>query len=511
MGKSRFSRVSHKWVGLIFSIFIILFAISGILMNHRKGISHIDLPRGWLPKHYSYNNWNNSAVKGTIVQAPNEVLIYGGAGIWQIDSLQSEPIPYMEGLKKGADNRNTNAIAKTPSGDIFAATTFDLYRLGDNEVWQNLSHLLQTEDRLTDLAVRGDSLVLLSRSHAFFSLPPYEAFTQVELAKPTLHSRKATLFRTLWLLHSGQLYGLPGILLVDLLGVLMILLSVTGIIYFISPGIIRRRRRKKKEVKCATKTMGTSIRWHNKVGSWLLVLFVLLAFTGMFLRPPLMIAIIRSKVSPPVGSVLDSPNPWHDKLRVLRYDDDEDEWLLYTSSGFYTLKHLHAVPKKLLQTPPVSVMGVSVLEKDGPNWMVGSFSGIYSWNRAEQLTINLHTGLPVMPSKRSGRPVFDHKITGFSHHLGEDPVVFDYSHGAYSLGASPFSLPMPTSLGKGRISLWHTAQEVHVGRAYEPFLGPFSQLFVFLAGILVIFILITGYIVYRKRYKKRRKRTSTKA
>jgi len=50
-------RKFHKWPGIVITLFVILFSLSGILMNHRSGISAVDIKRSWLPADYSYQKW----------------------------------------------------------------------------------------------------------------------------------------------------------------------------------------------------------------------------------------------------------------------------------------------------------------------------------------------------------------------------------------------------------------------------------------------------------------------
>lgn len=52
------------------------------------------------------------------------------------------------------------------------------------------------------------------------------------------------------------------------------------------------------------------------------------------------------------------------------------------------------------------------------------------------------------------------------------------------------------------MSLWNVALELHVGRCYSPFLGPLSDLFVFLSGLLITLVLLSGYIISHRRRKK---------
>lgn len=503
-----FFRKYHKWIGLFFSFFIIMFSISGILLNHRKALSTTNVSRSLLPKSYHYENWNNGAVKGAFYLSPDSVLFYGGSGIWLADSSMSRFADFNAGLKKGTDNRITSKIIKTKSGKVFAATTFDLYQLGDDDRWINRTGALETEERLTDLAVKGDSLVVLSRSEVFISLPPYDQFRQLELKPPVGYTPKVSLFRTMWLLHGGELFGLPGRLFVDILGIVMIVLCVTGIIYMFLPRITKKRKEKKLPVWNAKRVFTLSLKWHNKLGVTLLLFLLLLSITRMFLRPPLLIAIIRSNVKPIPGSVLDSENPWNDKLRCLVYDERECDWLLYTSSGFYAMNRIDGTPVELKKVPPVSVMGVSTLEREGEEWVVGSFSGLYRWNRSTGKVTDAYTGKEVIPKPTKGRPVFNHTVSGYvRNNSSGQSFVFEYDKGAIPLDGGKQLAPMPENIRKVPMSLWHACLEIHVGRVYHPFLGPVSELFVFLAGFLLTFILLSGYVVYRKLYKLKPKST----
>ena len=80
--KARTWRRLHKWVGLVLTLFILAFALSGIFLNHRTAITRWDLPRRWMPRQYVYTNWNNGAVVGTLRMGPDSVMLYGSNGVW---------------------------------------------------------------------------------------------------------------------------------------------------------------------------------------------------------------------------------------------------------------------------------------------------------------------------------------------------------------------------------------------------------------------------------------------
>lgn len=507
---SKRMRKWHKWLGLIFAFFFIMFSLSGILLNHRQAISTLDIPRSILPDDYSYQNWNNGSVKGTFVLGSDSILMYGGSGIWLTDTCITKFEPFISGMQPGMDNRITSSIVATTDGGVFAATTFGLYRLNrhDNN-WHDLSPLIDNDERLTDLIVKGDSLVLLSRSHIYVAVSPYRHFEKVSLTQPEGYKREASLFRTLWTLHSGELFGLGGQLFVDMLGVVGIILSVTGIMLTLYLEIIKRRKKKQLSAKSQSDVYRVSLKWHNKPGVWLFFFFMILVLSGTFLRPPFLIAIIRAKVPTIPGTMLHKPNVWHDKLRTLRYDTYEQDWILYTSDGFFTLKDFDSIPVKMANIPPISVMGVTVMDQiDTTKWIAGSFSGIYYWNRQTGESLNAYTMRKDAP-RRPGPPSVTNAVSGYSAHFGDKQVVFDYSKGARLLHSNDTFMPMPELLKKGRMSLWHLCLEVHVGRIYAPVLGVVTDLFIFLSGVVFTIILISGWIVYRRRYKKRNQLKNT--
>lgn len=48
-----------------------------------------------------------------------------------------------------------------------------LYRYGVHNKWHEVNMSLEDEEKFTDIASHGDTLVVLSRSFVYTSLPPY--------------------------------------------------------------------------------------------------------------------------------------------------------------------------------------------------------------------------------------------------------------------------------------------------------------------------------------------------
>ena len=225
----------HKWFGLLISFFLLMFCISGILLNHRQLISDINVSRTLLPSRYEYRQWNGGLMRGTL-PFDSHILIYGASGMFLADSTATQIADFNDGLPTGADYRqirNVTTVGSGASTHMFAVSPFALYRFGMHGKWHTVQlPLVDQDERLTDIASHGDTLVVLTRSHAYVAVPPYKQFGCVALPAPPDYKDRATAFRTIWLLHSGELFGFAGKLVVDAIAVVLIVLILTGIAFF---------------------------------------------------------------------------------------------------------------------------------------------------------------------------------------------------------------------------------------------------------------------------------------
>lgn len=265
--------------------------------------------------------------------------------------------------------------------------------------------------------------------------------------------RAPTAFRTVWLLHSGQLFGLPGVLVVDLVALVFIALAVTGLLIWIFPKIIRRRRGKPEKIKPVAAHLRRSVSWHKALGICTIVLTMLICITGWALRPPVLVGLVKLRMPALPGSALDTPNPWQDKLRMIRYDRQLGRWLISTSEGFYSMPTLSEAPVRIGKQPPVSVMGLNVFAPDGDGWLIGSLSGMYRWNPQSGAATDYFTGQPA-PDK-PGPPFGLTPVAGYTEALGK-PMPVRYDTG------TPY--PQPEELRHKPMELWQVALETHTGR-----------------------------------------------
>lgn len=501
----KFFRKYHKWLGIVLTLFIIFFALSGIVLNHRKLFSSIDVNRKILPKDYKYNNWNNAALKGAESLSNDSVLIYGNIGVWLTDSLYQSFTDFNKGFPKGIDNRKINKLYRKSDGELFAGTLFGLYRFNFNEKCWSKVKIPGNEQRVVDIIEKEDSLLVLTRSHLLFT-SNYKDFSIKELPVPLGYDNKTGLFKTLWVIHSGEIYGLAGKLIVDLAGIIFIFLSITGLIFFINRYRIKSFKKRNKTTERIKKSSKWNLKWHNKIGWITLVLLLITTTTGMFLRPPLLIAIARSKIGKIPKTMLDNPNPWFDKLRAVRYHKEKKSYIFSTSDGLYFANESLDNPlRRFKSQPPVSVMGINVFEKiSSDTYLVGSFSGAFEWNPAMGIIINTISGEPYTKPVKPGPPVGNEVISGYINNYKGKEVYFDYGRGALMLNNNENFAKMPDKLVNTPMSLWNFALEVHTARIYQFLFGNFYILVIPLSGLFILFILISGFIVWFKRHRKKK-------
>ncbi len=498
-------RMFHKWPGIAITLFVAMFSLSGILMNHRAAISSVDLKRSMLPAGYSYQTWNKGAVKSVCLVSPDSVLVYGNIGVWLSADHLKTFLDWNAGFPSGIDNRKVSKIVKTPDGKLFAGTYFGLFQFVPAAgKWMKLP-LPVSEERITDLILKQNELLVQTRSFLLKSQDG-KSFQVINLHPPEGYNGKASLFKTLWLVHSGEIWGPVGKLIVDLFGLAILIISLSGLMHFIFPKWLKGRREKLKNNVKIISVRNFNLRWHNRLG-WIFIPFLMLVtITGMFLRPPFLIAIVNSVVSPIPGTALSSPNPWYDKLRRVLYDEKQDIFVFSTYDGiFFSDGKFQEPMRRMMNEPPVSVMGCNVLEQHGAGtYLIGSFNGLFLWNPFTGQVLDYLSGSPFHAAKTAGSPVSKDMIDGWFSDSSGDEFYFDYNHGVLPIrNNSDFGEMSPEIIRESPISLWNLALEVHTGRIFEPLLGMFYILYVPLAGICILTVLFSGFLIWWIGYKKK--------
>lgn len=501
-------RKLHKWPGLIISFLLLYYGITGLFMNHREFFSNLEINRDILPADYAYNNWNNAALKDNLIVDKDSILVFGNIGVWVTDSTFKNYNSLNKGFLQGADNRKIFDVHRSRDGELYAATLFGLYSFDkDKKSWNNL-FVDADNQRFVGIESLGDTIYAINRSFLFkgISRGTKTRFTKIELEQPDGYVNKVGLFETIWQIHSGEILGIPGKLFVDFMGLITIFLSATGIIYFFFPDWINNRRRNGNSSSALNNVKRWSLKWHNKTGAWFFVFLILLFFTGIFLRPPLLIAIADAKISPIKHTHMNQPNPWYDKLRDLFYDKERKLFLLSSSEGMFFMNVSDRKPVKFEIQPPVSVMGINTLAayRDGA-YLIGSFSGLFLWHPSNPDIIDYAKGT-IYENNSSGRPIGDYKVTGTITDTKDNQYMVDFDKGVVPLWHNKSFPEMPENvLENSKMSLWNVSLEVHTGRFFRNFLGDFYILIVPLSGFIGVMVVLSGYLLWRKSYRKKAK------
>lgn len=499
------AKTLHKYIGIPLCLLLFLAGLSGILLNHRDALKRINVPPSLLPEDYQYHNWNRASLRSALRYGSNHYL-YGNAGVYltKDSNLRTEPIPYNEGLGIGGDERKVVAMASDKLGRVWLATQYALYRDNFGRGWELIARPQGKGERLNDLQIRGDSLVLLSRSHIYSrTLRGRGAWHRYTLPRAERHEEGLLLFQLVWALHSGEYFGRLGQFVVDVLGLLLMFISLVGLYYTVCRKGLSWAM-KSKENRARLKPWGQrqiwAYRWHARLGRRLFWALLFVCMTGWVLRPPLMLGLLHHRLVPWRISHLYSENPWQERLRALRYDALQGVWLLHTTTGFYQLSTWDEQPKAWKAQPYISPMGINVWEQRGGTWVVGSLAGMYRVDSGGRVH-NYFSDEPIVKYNRMpfGEMPIAGAILGLSQ---EEDILFDYNRGAIHLtdlrthtyGLHLGFAPQPAALREAPFSLWQWAVELHTGRIYAPLIGRWgSLLFIFPFGLLVLIVFVTGY------------------
>lgn len=498
-------RKYHKWPSLIVGFFLLLFCTSGIIMNHRSVFASLNFPRQLLPGDYHYKNWNLASVKSFLTLNDDSLLAYGNVGIWKTDKQMTEFKDFNAGFGKGIDHRKIFTMAKTSNNRLFAGTLFGLYEYNNNlNKWVKIN--LPVEDpRIVKVLENNGKLIILSRSEMWeMDLAGKKTIKTIEIPASSDYSGRVGMFRTFWVIHSGELFGTVGKLIVDLVGLSVIFMTLSGFFYTFLPKFSKSI--KDKTLKKLRKTNRKTINWHTLLGVYGIPFLLITVITGMFLRPPLLIPIVNKEIAAIPGSELATENAWHDKLRDITYDTVFNRFIISTSEGFISFdnKSGKSVTQKFQIQPPVSVMGINAFEHlGGGDYLVASFSGIYRWNPATGNSIDMITGMPVTGIDE-GNPFGRVAVAGIYMEGSTAKAILDYGSGWMNLkpGLKP---QMPEIISNQPISWWNLALEIHTGRIFSFLFGNFYILYVPLMGLTVLLILVTGFLMYWKSKKRKEK------
>ena len=502
------SKWIHKWLSIILSIFLIWMSISGILMNHPEIIEDINVPSWLLPHDYDLINWNRSSliqaefsktIKGKAYFAGHEGVVKTIDGGYTFSNLTNNGYPQSAYLKR----TKSIALFENDGKEVLFAGNYDgLYKFDVESGYWNKIKLPGYETRVMRLIDIKDSIVVVTDSEIFIAgiTDKKMVFRKINLERID-ENPSMTMIEFFFTLHSGELWGLPGKIVFDIGGIILIFLSISGLYIWISPKF--RKLKLKMNLKNKPSHIGWFFRNHLKIGIWSFVLLLVFAITGLFMRPPLIVALLGNNIALKYIPAANPDNPWKHRIRNAMYNYSTNKFIIDTKDGYW-ISETGLDGKYINELPPVPIfaMGATVLRDDGRgNTLIGSFAGLYRVRNSGLTAENLlEDGSTEITSIRPGANL----ITGyFKDHEGYEYVTTHFG-GLINVQKSEVKsdkFRMPKFLVDNySMSLWNYLFELHNGRLFQALVGDYYILIIPLTSLLFIVLILTGVFdwCYRK-------------
>lgn len=492
----RISRTIHKYLGLILGLYLLAMGASGLLLNHPELIRGIDTPPSLVHADYSYQNWNRFLIRGGTITADGTWYLAGKSGVTRSDDQGRSFSILEDGFPAAAYDRDTADLLilddQSAGTLLLAATRSGLYRKTGNSTWKKVSLPdAPASPRMVALVETGDDIVAFSETAAWQADPATLDFQPVDIAVAAQDSTtRVPLFRILHDVHNGKILGAPGKVLLDAAGLILVFLGITGLVIWFVPW-------RNRKLPVWRKAPGRFFRWcwkyHLKLGIWIVLVLILVAGSGIFLRPPLLLTTVSKS--------LDSANP------LLRFSPraegfggkiesatvtDSGMIILSTQSGlWHGPADLQGEFRRLNLPVPIHGMGVTVLEgmPDG-QLLIGSFSGLFVVEERTGQIWRLRR-----PGLNESNPYQSNDLVSGVVMAPQGPYLrFDYHDGMLPVTSQIRNLPaMPAAVATAApMSLWHYLFEFHNGRIFKPWLGPWYLLIIPLSGIILLLICLSG-------------------
>ncbi len=495
----RTSKWLHKYVGLLLLLYGLLMGLSGILVNHPEWISGSSMP-GWLvPAQYQPEGFDRGTL-GTLIYSledPERAYLAGTEGVWLTEDGGVTFEPMLDGFPGAPAGRVTNGLLLQEQGPraLWAGTAAGLFVCElETGRWTHVALGKENEPIRSILNVHGD-LVVFTPSHIWRSpnggvSNHFERLNSVRQVGPEGQGESVALIRLFFELHSGAILGFFGRLLFDLVGLAIVFLCASAFYLWYYPW----RRRSNSDRKQGRGLFQTLFRYHLKIGIWMAPIALLMACTGFFMRPPLL--VLPATIDIPVAAYPGLPAAQHWTHRIHRavHDPARSRVLVEGQDGFW------AVPDDDLGAPfqavdlplPVHVMGSTVLKSHGAGLVAGSFSGGYKWD-ADGSVRDLATGRAA--GDVSTLRLAEHTVTGFFTTPAGERFLSTFHTGIVPLDGAQLNgrFQMPQQMGERyRMSLWNGMFELHNGRFFRDWIGKLYMLIPILGSLLFGLLTATG-------------------
>ncbi|MEA3334145.1 MAG: PepSY-associated TM helix domain-containing protein [Pseudomonadota bacterium] len=201
------------------------------------------------------------------------------------------------------------------------------------ESWYRIDHPVLKDQVVVDLLQVDNHILAFTKSAAYQADidngPP--TFTSLTLPRDLNEVPTAPLFRWLLKIHDGSIFGLPGRLFVDFLGLILIFICLSGVLIWYVPW----RKRRRKPTLLSGKIFALNFRCHLKLGIVSALFIAIIALSGTLVRPPLLIAIVRLTIPASLMPGIDPDNPWADQTQRAAYLKEKKELVIASKQGLF--------------------------------------------------------------------------------------------------------------------------------------------------------------------------------
>ncbi|MBB6459118.1 PepSY-associated TM helix domain-containing protein [Flammeovirga kamogawensis] len=505
LGKSIYKKVQkwHKYIGISISIVLVWMSISGILLNHPNLIAGVGVNQNFIPDDYLPQNWNRGGILDAVHIGSDTIFLAGKQGIWKsINKGKSFSSAMNNGFPEEIFYQKTNDLLYLKhENSLFAATFGGVYKLNLlNNKWCYIPTKSSNKEQFVKLLKVKNNLFAVSQSGIYL----YNNSTL--LPQNLLKDKRTTmnLIQFTFALHSGWLWGTTGRVIYDFVALILIFLSITSLyITFRKKVKIEDKTKRKKR----NNRLGFMIKYHTQIGVWTSLILLIIGGTGLFMRPPLLVALVGGKV--PLKYIPSSINynPWYHTIRNALYDKKTDRIVFDTTEGIYEgNSNLESSFTKTDWDVNIFVMGATVFEPlANGHFLIGSFYGLFDYQRGDNFSIDVITNLKTPKYSSLQRPS-DYMVMSHFSHPDSTNYITTFQQGLLALNQpkhnSYYAVPHQL-IENYRMPLWNYMFELHNGRLFHFFMNKWGILFIPLISLLFIILTISG--VYEYGYRKKSK------
>lgn len=484
--------------------------LSGIFVNHPEWIAGLSVPRYLVPPQYRPENFDRGTLSRVVYSThdPNKAYLAGTEGVWVTNDGGYTFHPMQNGFPESRAYRLTNAIYlhEEQINRLLAGTESGLFICDPEEQHWSLIPLGDENESVRSILNVNNTILVFTESAIWKCTPnktddqlwQFDRVDSTRLITDGSEAHHVSLILLFFDLHSGSILNLPGKLLFDITGIIIVLLCLSAFYLWYFPWRSKRKSKSKVPNSAKSDTARSIFRflfkYHLKFGIWFALILLIMSGTGLFMRPPLLMI-------PAIGTIPASWYPGHPPLeswneRMVRavHDQANHRVIIEASDGFWATpdNHLDQPFEEIDWSIPIHVMGSNILDTDADgNLIAGSFSGGFRYDRETKQVIDLITDQEAhdVSTMRSA----EHLVTGYFTTPTDERFITTYHGGLIPLGETKqdgrFEMPKEM-MEQYRMPLWNYMFELHNGRFFRDWIGNWYILVPILGSFL--FLILTG-------------------